>query len=170
MRYISKGKLPENSEVVLCEHILKVRLHGRRQAARLADDMLQRNLLRSNIVYMVGSCHARFLHIIHVSAVSGVIVLQEKCLGQPVPCTNYKFKLKMPPGLAAVAHQLRAVCRRVNAPVVFLCFYFAAGLSCRIRAACRVPGKRSFIKMCNCSKNLSSIASNSDHTFIFIIS
>ena len=50
----------------------------------------------------------------------------------------------MPPGLAAVARLLRAACRRVNAPVVFLCFYFAARLSRRSRAACRVPCKRSF--------------------------
>ena len=41
---------------------LKVRLHGTRQAARLARDML-----RGNSVYMVGSCRARLLHIIHVS-------------------------------------------------------------------------------------------------------
>ena len=123
---------------------LKVRLHGRRQAARLSRDMLQRDLLRGNSVYMVGSCRARLLHTIHVSAVSEVGVLQEKCSRQPVPRGNYKFKLKMPPGLAAVARLLRAACRRVNAPVVFLCFYFAARLSRRSRAACRVPCKRSF--------------------------
>ena len=82
--------------------------------------------------------------LIHVSAVSEVGVLQEKCSRQPVPRGNYKFKLKMPPGLAAVARLLRAACRRVNAPVVFLCFYFAARLSRRSRAACRVPCKRSF--------------------------
>ena len=57
---------------------LKVRLHGRRQAARLARDMLQRDLLRGNSVYMVGSCRARLLHIIHVSAVFGVGVIQRK--------------------------------------------------------------------------------------------
>ena len=125
-------------------NVLKVRLHGRRQAARLARDMLQRDLLRGNSVYMVGSCRAQLLHIIHVSAVSEVGVLQEKCSRQPVPRGNYKFKLKMPPGLAAVARLLRAACCRVNAPVVFLCFYFAAQLSCRSRAACRVPCKRSF--------------------------
>ena len=122
---------------------LKVRLHGRRQAARLTRDMLQRDLQRGNSVYMVGSCRARLLHIIHVSAVSEVGVLQEKCSRQPAPRGNYKFKLKMPPGLAAVARLLRAACRRVNAPVVFLCFYFAARLSRRSRAACRVPCKRS---------------------------
>ena len=43
---------------------VKVRLQGTRQAARLARDML-----RCNSVYMVGSCRARLLHIIHVSAV-----------------------------------------------------------------------------------------------------
>ena len=125
---------------------LKLRLHGTRQAARLRRDMLQRDLLRGNSIYMVGSCRARLLHIIHVSAVSEVGILQEKCSRQPVPRGNYKFKLKMPPGLAAVAPLLRAACRRVNAPVVFLCFYFAARLSRRSRAACRVPCKRSFSK------------------------
>ena len=38
-------------------------------------DMLQRDLLRGNNVYMVGSCRARLLHIIHVLAVFGVGVL-----------------------------------------------------------------------------------------------
>ena len=57
---------------------LKVCLHGTRQAARLARDMLQRDLLRGNSVYMVGSCRARLLHIIHVSAFFGVDVLQRK--------------------------------------------------------------------------------------------
>ena len=56
----------------------------------------------------------------------------------------------MLPGLAAVARLLRAACRRVNAPVVFLCFYFAARLSCRSRAACRVPCKRSFTSLKPC--------------------
>ena len=103
---------------------LKVRLHGRRQAARLARDMLQRDLLCGNSVYMISSCRARLLHIIHVSVVSEVGVLQEKCSRQPVPRGNYEFKPKMPPGLAAVARLLRAACRGVNAPVVFLCFYY----------------------------------------------
>ena len=107
--------------------------------------MLQCDLLRGNNVYMVGSCRAWLLHIIHVSAVSKVGVLQEKCSRQPVSRGNFKFKLKMPPGLAAVAHLLRAVCRHVNAPVVFLCFYFVAWLSRRSRAACRVSCKRSLI-------------------------
>ena len=57
---------------------LKVRLHGTRQAARLVRDMLQRDLLRGNSVYMVGSCRARLLHIIHVSAVFRVGVPQRK--------------------------------------------------------------------------------------------
>ena len=57
---------------------LKVRLHGTRQAARLARDILQCNLLRGNSVYLVSSCRARLLHIIHVSAVFGVGVLQRK--------------------------------------------------------------------------------------------
>ena len=105
--------------------------------------MLQHDLLRGNSVYMVGSCRARLLHIIHVSAVSEVGVLQEKCSRQPVPSSSYKFKLKMPPGRAGVACLLRAACHRVNAPVVFLCFYFAARLMRRSRTACRVPCKRS---------------------------
>ena len=49
--------------------LVKVRLHGTRQAARLARDMLQRDLLRGYSIYMVGNCRARLLHIIHVSAV-----------------------------------------------------------------------------------------------------
>ena len=62
-----------------------------------------------------------------------------------MPRGNFKFKLKLPPGLTAVARLLRAACRRVNAPVVFLCFYFAARLSRRSHAACRFPCKGSFI-------------------------
>ena len=123
---------------------LKVRLHGTRQAARLARDMLHRDLLRGNSVYMVGSCRVRLLHINHVSAVSEVGVLQEKYSRQPVPRSNYELKLKLPSGLAAVARLLWAACRCANAPVVFLCFYFAARLSRRSRAACRVQCKRSF--------------------------
>ena len=46
------------------------------------------------------------------------------CSRQHMRRGNYKFKLKLPSGLAAVARLLRAACRRVNAPVVFLCFYF----------------------------------------------
>ena len=131
---------------------LKVRLHGRRQAARLARDMLQRDLLRGNSVYMVGSCRARLLHIIHVSAVSDVGVLQEKCSWQPVPRGNYKFKLKMPPGLAAVARLLRAACCRVNAPVVFLWFYFAARLSRRSRAPCKRSFRHTLRQPATCSQ------------------
>ena len=119
---------------------VKVHLHGRRQAARLVRNMLQHELLRGNSVYMVGNCRVQLLHIIHVSAVSEVGVLWEKCSRQPVPRGNFKLKLKMPPGLAAVVPLLRAARRCVNAPVVFLCFYFAAWLS----AACRVRCKRSF--------------------------
>ena len=100
--------------------------------------MLQRDLLSGNSVCMVGSCRARLLHIIHVSAVSEVGVLQENYSQQPVPCGNFKLKLKLPPGLAAVTRLLRATWHRVNAPVVFLCFYFAARLSRHSRAACRV--------------------------------
>ena len=61
--------------------------------------VLQRDLLRGNSIYM-GNCSR-----------------------QLVPRGNYKFKLNLPPGLAAVARLLRAACRHVNAPVVFLCFY-----------------------------------------------
>ena len=67
------------------------------------------------------------------------------CSRQHVPRGNYKFKLRLPPGLAAVARLLRAACRSVNAPVVFLNFYFAARLWRRSRAACRIPYKRIFI-------------------------
>ena len=130
-----------SNKAVVSIQLIKVRLHGRRQAARLVRNMLQRDLLGGNRVYMVGSCVARLLHMIPVSAVSEVNVLQEKCSWQPVPRDNFKFKLKMSPGLAAVAHLLRAACRRVNTPVVFLCFYFAARLSRRSCAACRVPFK-----------------------------
>ena len=51
---------------------VKVRLHGTRQAARLARDMVQRDLLRGNSIYMEGSSRARLLHIIHVSAFLGL--------------------------------------------------------------------------------------------------
>ena len=108
-------------------------------------DILQRDLLRGNSVYTIGSCRAGLLHIIHVSAVFEVGVLQRKLLATALPRGNYKFKLKLPPGLTAVARLLGAACRHVNAPVVFLCFNFAARLSRRSRAACRVPCKRSFI-------------------------
>ena len=119
---------------------IKVSLHGRRQAAQLARDMLQRDLLRGKSIYMVGRCRARLLHIIHVSAVSEVGVLQENCSWQPVPCGNFKFKLKLPPGLAAVARLLRAACRCVNALVVLLCFYFAAPVaSCVNAPLCCIP-------------------------------
>ena len=56
----------------------KVRLHGMRQAAQLARDMLHRDSLRGNSLYMVGSCRGRLLHIIHVSAVFRVCVAQRK--------------------------------------------------------------------------------------------
>ena len=84
------------------------------------------------------------------------------CSRQHVPRGNYKFKLKLPPGLAAVARLLRAACRRVNAPVVFLCFYFAARLSRRSRAACRVPCKRSF-KPCSVTRDRRHATGDSRH-------
>ena len=56
----------------------KVRLHGTRQAVRLAHDMLQHDLLRSNSGYMVGSCRAWLLHINHVLAVFEAGVLERK--------------------------------------------------------------------------------------------
>ena len=122
--------------------VIQVRLHRAWQAARLARDMLQRDLLRRNSVYMVGSCGAWLLHIIHVSAVFGVSVLHFKenwgnCSRQHVPRSNYKFKLKLLPGLAAVVHLLHAACRRVNAPVVFLCFYFcSAAVTLPVQPCC----------------------------------
>ena len=189
-------RLKKSSKGVIYEESLHRRsastcLHG----ARLARDMLQRDLLRS----MVGSCRARLLHIIHVSGFWGrcsskkteattrdsmcrAAFISSNLNCRPgsqqsrvcrvlrvavwtlllysyvsifaarlsrrsraacrVPC---KRSFQMPPGLAAVARLLRAACRRVNAPVVFLCFYFAARLSRRSRAACRVPCKRSLI-------------------------
>ena len=117
--------------VIINSQLLKVCLHGTRQAAQLTRDMLQRDLLRGNSVYMVGSCRAQLLHIIHVSAVFGSVFFKENwgnCSRQHMPRGNYKFKLKLPPGLAAVARLLRSACRRVNAPVVFLCFYFCGAI------------------------------------------
>ena len=123
---------------------IKVCLHGTLQAAQLAGDMLQCDLLHASSVYMVGSCHARLLHIIHVSAVFEVGVLQENCSRQPVPPGNYKFKLKLPPGSQQLHVCCKQACRRVNAPVVILCFYLAALLSRHCPAACSVPCKCSF--------------------------
>ena len=101
---------------------------ARHAAARLAARQLRlhgRQLSRATLAYnpCIGS--------------SEVGVLQEKCSRQPVPRGNYKFKLKMPPGLAAVARLLRAACRRVNAPVVFLCFYIC-GAAVALPVASRV--------------------------------
>ena len=73
--YITDDLTKARGSLAYQAHVLKVRLHGRRQAARLARDMLQRDLLHGNSVYMVGSCRARLLHIIHVSAVSEVGVM-----------------------------------------------------------------------------------------------
>ena len=130
--------------ILLCSaHHTKDTFTGYATAARLAPYMLQCDLLCGNSVYMVGSCRAWFLHINHVSAVSEVSVLQEKYSRQPVPRGNYKFKLRLPPRLAAVVRLLRAACRDVNTPVVILCFYFAVRLSRRSRAACCIPCKRS---------------------------
>ena len=63
---------PKNSEKAPHGSPVKVRLHGTRQAARLARDMVQRDLLRGNSIYMEGSSRARLLHIIHVSAFLGL--------------------------------------------------------------------------------------------------
>ena len=135
---------------------IKVHLQGRQQAARMARDLLWRDLLHGNSVYMVRSCRARFLHIIRVSTVSEVGGLQENCSQQPVPRSNFKFKLKLPPGLTPVAHLLRAACCRVNAPVVFLWFYFAGRMSCCSRVACPVLGKHSF-NQTFCFKSIPSL-------------
>ena len=70
-------------------------------------------------------------YIIHVSAVFEVGVIQSKLLAIACAAWQFKFKLKLPPGLAAVT------------PVVFLCFYFASRLSHRSRAACGIPCKHS---------------------------
>ena len=58
---------------------LKVRFHGTRQATRLVRNM-QRDLLHSNSIHMVGSCRTLILHIIHVSAVFEVGVLERNLL------------------------------------------------------------------------------------------
>ena len=82
---------------------IRVCLHRTRQAAWLVRDMLQRNLLHGNSVYMVGSCHARLLHIIHVSAVSEV--------GAACAAWHLNFKINCylgTPGLTAFAHLLQA--------------------------------------------------------------
>ena len=119
-----------------CHVTVKVRLHGTRQAARLARDMLQRDLLCGNSIYMVSSCRTRLLHIIHVSAFWGSVFFKENwgnCSRQHVPRGNYKLKLKLPPGLTAPERLLRAACRLVNAPVVCLCFYICGAAVCLSR-------------------------------------
>ena len=98
-----------------------------------------------NSVYMVGSCDARLLHIIHVSAVSEVGVLQRKLSVTACAMRQFKFKLKLPPRLAADTRVA------VNAPVVCLCFYFVVQLWRRRRAACRVQCKCSFRCQDECS-------------------
>ena len=123
---------------------LKVRLQGTRQAARLARDMLQRDLLRSNGVYMVGSCRARLLHIIHVSGFWG------RCSSKKTEATArdsmcraafISSNLNCRPG----SQQSRVCCvLRVAVWTLLLYSYvsiFAARLSRRSRAACRVPCK-----------------------------
>ena len=57
----------KGSESIIHDHDcdLKVRLCGTRQAARLAHDMLQHDLLHDITVYMVGTCRARLLHSLH---------------------------------------------------------------------------------------------------------
>ena len=135
--------------------------------------MLQRDLLRGNSVYMVGSCCVRLLHIIHVSAVKmppGVAAVacllraacrhvnaqcsklsQQNCQSCCVESQIINIKLKKslkkvpspPPKLSASGWRTGSNLEHWNAPVVFLFFYFAAGLSRRSRAACCVPCKRS---------------------------
>ena len=101
---------------------------------------------------MVGSCRVRLLHIIHVSAVFEVGVLQRKLrqlLRQHVPHCNFKLKLKLLPGLAAVTRLLRAgvsPCKCSCRIPMFLFFGAAvAPQSCCSHGACRVPCKRSLI-------------------------
>ena len=73
------------------------------------------------------------------------VFFKENCLRHPVPRGIFKFRLKLPPG----SPQSRAGCEQhVAIIVIFLCFYFAERLSRRSHAACRVPCKRSLIKMC----------------------
>ena len=92
--------LSEPMMVSLLIHICITRpqlvcLHGTQQAAWLAHDILQCDLLCGGSIYMVGSSHMRLLHItciIYVSAVSEVGVLQRKCSRQPVPYDDNLFQ------------------------------------------------------------------------------
>ena len=93
--------MPGNLQLMK-QFILKVRLHGTRQAARLACDMLQCDLPRGNSVYMVGSCHEQLLHIIYASPVFEVGDHQRKLLATACAMQQLKFKTRSPPGLAAV--------------------------------------------------------------------
>ena len=138
---------------------MKVRLHGTRQAARLARDKLQRDLLGGNSVYMVGSCRARLLHIIHISAFLRSVFFKENwgnCSRQYVPRGNKKLKLKLPLRLAAVARLLCAACRRVNAPVVFLCFYIC-GAAVALPVASRVNAAWVSLSLVNHGLSIASI-------------
>ena len=110
---------------------------------------------------MVGSCRARLLHIIHVSTVSEVCVLERKLLVTACAVQKFKFKIKSPPRLTAVVRLLRAglsPCKRSCCIPMFLfcgmavmpqsCFVMR--LLCRSCAACRVPCKHSFKHDINC--------------------
>ena len=75
-----------------------------------------------------------------LGSVPGSVFFKENwgnCSRQHVPRGNYKFKLKLPPGLAAVARLLRAACRHVDVSVVFLCFYIC-GAAVALPVASRV--------------------------------
>ena len=68
--------------------------------------MLQHNLLHDISIYMLGSCHAWLLHIIHVLTIFRVYVLQENCWQQPVSHSNLDTKLHCCPG----SHQSWVCC------------------------------------------------------------
>ena len=68
------------------------------------------------------------------------VSFKENCALQPVLCGNLSSKWNCRPGSQQSHNCCEQTCWRVNAPVVFLCFYFVMRLSRRSR----VPCKRSF--------------------------
>ena len=129
--------------------------------------MLQHNLLHDNSVYMVGSCCGRLLHIIQISAVSNVGVLQRKLFVAVCVARNLVSKLNWCSG----SQQSRVCCKHVqlnvNAPVVFLCYYFAVRLLRSSGAACRVQCNRSYSDKTFYDKVL-FVTGTADWMFIFL--
>ena len=107
----------------------KVHLHGR----RLARDILQRDLLRGNSVYMVGSCHARLLRIIHVSAVSEVGVLKKNARDSLCHAAILSSNLKCRPGRSSRASAASSLspCKHSSCiPMFLFCGVAVAPQSC----------------------------------------